>query len=76
MPERYVEVHVRAGARERSVERRGDVIRVRTTAAPEKGRANDDVTALLADFLGVPRSSLTLVRGRTASRKLYKIAAP
>lgn len=44
-----------------------------TTAAPDKGQANEAVVKALADHLGISRSSLTLKRGATSRRKLFEI---
>lgn len=38
-------------------------LRVRVTAAPEKGKANDALVRLLAKRLGLPRTGLELVAG-------------
>jgi uncharacterized protein YggU (UPF0235/DUF167 family) len=48
----------------------GEALRVRVTAPPEDGRANEAILALLAKALGQPRSSLTLLRGETGRDKL------
>jgi uncharacterized protein YggU (UPF0235/DUF167 family) len=45
------------------VGRHGDAWKVRVAEAPERGKANDAVIALLAQALAVPRGSLTLVSG-------------
>ena len=49
-------------------------MRIRVTAAPEAGRANRAVIGLLADTLGVPRSSIELVKGAAARDKLFRVA--
>ena len=46
----------------------GDRLRVRVSAAAEKGRANREAKKLLEDFFGVP---VTLIRGLTARRKRF-----
>lgn len=46
----------------------GDALRVRVTAPPEGGRANEAVTGILADALGVAKSRISIIRG-TASRE-------
>jgi uncharacterized protein YggU (UPF0235/DUF167 family) len=51
----------------------GDVLKLSVTAAPENGRANDAVIALLAEVLGCPRSALTVQRGATSPRKWVAI---
>lgn len=51
-----------------------DTLLIRTTATPEGGKANDAVLRLLAKALGVPASSLQLVRGTTARTKVVRLA--
>jgi hypothetical protein len=46
---------------------------VKVIAQPEDGRANDAVIRLLAEALGLPRSALTLVQGRTARQKVIAV---
>jgi hypothetical protein len=60
-------------ARSEIVGRHGDGWKVRVRAAPERGRANDDLLELLADVLGVPRSSLDLVAGVSARDKVIEV---
>lgn len=52
----------------------GDALKIAVTAAPERGKANAAVQALLADALGVPKSAVSLLRGDTQSQKLFEIA--
>ncbi len=47
--------------------------RVRVRAAPDRGRANDEIIERLAEHLGVPPSRLTLVRGAASSRKVVRL---
>ena len=51
----------------------GTTLRVRVTAPPTEGRANHAVIALLAEALGVPRSSIGLVSGAAGRDKLVRI---
>ncbi len=46
---------------------------VRVTAAPESGKANDAVVALLAKRLGVPKRSIQIVRGHKSREKRISI---
>ncbi len=55
------------------VGRYGDGWKVRVTAAPEHGRANDAVLRLLADALSLPRESLTLVSGHSGRDKIVEL---
>jgi uncharacterized protein len=56
------------------VGRHGDAWKVRVTAPPEHGRANDAVLRLLADALSLPRERLTLVSGHSARDKIVELA--
>ena len=49
-------------------------LKISVTAAPERGRANEDAVALLAKALGVPKSSITVVAGATARNKTFRVA--
>ncbi|NWG45818.1 MAG: DUF167 domain-containing protein, partial [Alphaproteobacteria bacterium] len=51
-------------------------LRVRVRAVPEKGRANEALLALLADWLELPRSAITLASGAGSRHKQLRIAAP
>jgi uncharacterized protein (TIGR00251 family) len=62
-----VRLRVSPGARHSElVGRHGDGWKVRVTAPPEDGRANDAVLDLLAKRLDLPRRSLSIVSGHTA----------
>lgn len=51
----------------------GGKIIVRVTAAPEGGKANDAVVALLAKHFRVPKSSVRIVRGHKFRDKRISI---
>ena len=46
---------------------------VSVTQAPEKGKANKAIVALLADVLGVRKSQIELLAGETAPHKRFLI---
>jgi uncharacterized protein YggU (UPF0235/DUF167 family) len=52
---------------------RDGVLLVRVSAPPLEGRANRAVRRLLADWLGVAPSSVTVVRGERSRDKLIEI---
>jgi uncharacterized protein YggU (UPF0235/DUF167 family) len=59
------------------VETRADgetVLRLRVRQAPDKGRANAAVVALIAGALAVPKSRVTLLAGATARLKTFAVA--
>ena len=46
---------------------------MRVTAAPEHGRANEAVIALIAETLAVPKSHVTVTRGAASREKMLEI---
>ncbi|MFL6652511.1 MAG: DUF167 domain-containing protein [Sulfurifustaceae bacterium] len=50
-----------------------DVLKVRVTAAPERGKANTAVLGMIAAALRVPRDSVRLIAGAASERKLLEI---
>jgi uncharacterized protein len=67
-----VRVHPRA-RRNELVGWQESALRVRVTAPPADGRANDAVIRLLAEALSVPRSSITLVSGGASRDKRFAV---
>ena len=55
------------------VGRHGDGWKLRVTAAPERGRANDEVLAVLAIVLDVPRTAMRLVAGAASRDKVVEV---
>ena len=47
----------------------GDILKVRVTAKPEKGKANLAVVSLLASCLDMPKNKISIKSGHTSSRK-------
>lgn len=68
----YIKVFPRAGKNE--VEKISDAeLKIRVTAAPEQGRANEAVIKILAEYFGVPKSSINIVGGKSARTKIIDI---
>ena len=55
------------------VGRYGSSWKVRVTAPPEGGRANEAIVRLLAETLSVPRDAVKLVSGRGARDKIVEL---
>ena len=55
------------------VGRHGEGWKVRVAAAPERGRANRELVALLADALGVHHGSVRVVSGAGSRRKVVEV---
>jgi uncharacterized protein len=68
-----VQVQPRA-SRTEIVAAAGGSLRVRVTAPPAGGAANEAVRALLAEALDCPRSAVTILRGHSARTKLVEVA--
>jgi uncharacterized protein len=67
-----VRVQPRAARDEIAGERAG-VLVVRLTAPPVEGRANEALCRLLARRLGVGRTRVSVVRGRSARDKVVRV---
>jgi len=68
-------LRVSPGARSSAVVgRHGAAWKIRVSAPPEDGRANAAVVRLLADALGVPAHTISVVSGHGARDKLVELA--
>ena len=66
-------VKAQAGGRTNAVRGEHDgCLKVSVTQAPEKGKANQAISAVLCQALGLRRSQLVLVAGETDSRKKFR----
>jgi uncharacterized protein len=50
-----------------------EALKVRLTAPPVDGAANEALIALLADRLGLPKLNISIVRGATGRQKIVEI---
>lgn len=64
----------RAGIDGVVADRDGAALSVSVTAAPEDGKANDAVIALLAKALDVAKSTISVSQGAASRRKTIRIA--
>jgi len=72
-----LQVVVKPGSARRCILRRDSRgLLVALTAAPSRGRANQELITLLAELLGAPRSSVAITRGRTSRTKTVQIVNP
>ena len=69
-----LQVRVQPRANRNSIEVvEGSKLKVYVTTAPEGGKANDAVVALLAKSLGVAKSHIRILRGHKSRDKLLDI---
>ncbi len=52
----------------------GDALKVALTAPPVEGKANEACVKFLAEFLQVPRSSVTIAAGETSRNKVIRVS--
>lgn len=52
----------------------GGALKLALTAPPVEGKANQACVEFLAEFLNVPRTSVTIVGGHSSRNKLIRIA--
>ncbi len=69
-----VELSVQPRARREALELRQGNLRAAVTAAPEEGKANAAVIALLAAAWRLPKSSFAIIRGAAARHKVVSAA--
>lgn len=71
-----IPVHAQPGAKRNGIlgERAG-ALRVAVTAAPEKGKANAAIQAVLAESLGCRPSQVSLISGETSRQKRFLVVA-
>ena len=67
-------VHVIPGAaRNEIVSLEGKTLKVRVTAPPVKGKANEALVKLLAKALGVRKNQIEIVSGHKARQKMIEV---
>lgn len=54
----------------------GERLKIRITAPPVEGAANEHLVDWLAKQFGVPRRQVTLLQGEQSRRKLVRIVSP
>ncbi len=69
-----LEIRVRPKTGRREVQVRPDgLIRVLVTEAPEAGKANTAVEALIAERLGVPKRNVSVIKGNKSRDKVVEV---
>jgi uncharacterized protein (TIGR00251 family) len=68
-------VRVKPGARKTAIGgAHGGALRIAVAAVAERGKANRAVVEALAEALGLPASSVTIVSGKTSQDKVVDVA--
>jgi uncharacterized protein (TIGR00251 family) len=70
-------IRVTPRAKQNKVQPQADgSLKVYVTAPPEDGRANEAVIEMIAQWLGVKRRDVEIVRGATSRHKVVRVTAP
>ncbi len=72
----YMKIYVlvKPNAIANGIERTGeDKFTVRVKAKPEKGRANQAVIEVLAEYFGIAKTCVELLKGRSSRQKTFEI---
>ena len=62
-------VKVYPSSSKKKIEENNSLIKIYITASPEKGKANKEALEFLADYLGVKKSCLRIIKGKTSRNK-------
>jgi len=69
-----IEIHLQPGAkRNEIVGFREGVLYAKVTALPQKGQANRALVELMAQTLGIPKSSVDIIRGQSSRSKVIAV---
>lgn len=68
-----IEAKIHPGSSKRGVEIRDGTYHVYTHTKPIGGKANADAVKLVAEYMGVRRSSVSLIKGKRSKTKLFEI---
>jgi|YelNatPaOPRAMG01_1025707.scaffolds.fasta_scaffold18709_4 uncharacterized protein (TIGR00251 family) len=71
--EMRVSILVIPNARKNEVVEEGDHLKVYVTAPPVHGRANEAVIEVLAEFFGVKKNKIRIIRGERSREKVVEI---
>ena len=50
-----------------------DTLKLKIAAAPEKGKANEELTDFLSEIFAVKSAQITIIAGHTSPRKIIEI---
>lgn len=70
---RTVDIKVKPNSRQNSVKEAGNTLFVKLTKSPQKGKANKQLLAVIAEHFGVKTSQVIIVSGDTSNIKRVSI---
>ena len=72
----YIKIKVKTNSKLNRIYHDGDTLRVDINSPPVKGKANNAIIKLLSKTIGIPKSSISIIRGHTSHTKIFLIKAP
>ncbi len=51
----------------------GDTLKIKCTAVPEKGKANEVIISLLSEHYNIPKRNIKILKGHKSSKKTIRI---
>lgn len=70
------EVKVKTKAKENKVIKEKNSLKICVKSCPTKGKANDEVIDVFANYLNCPKSDVTIIKGSKNIRKLLRVEKP
>lgn len=67
------EVKIKPNAIHAGVVEENGIVEVSVHASPTDGKANEEMTELLADYFEVAKSAIEIIQGHTARKKIIEI---
>ncbi len=72
----YIKIKVKTNSKLNRIFQDGDIFRVDINSPPVKGKANNAIIKLFSKTIGIPKSSISIIRGHTSNTKIFLIKAP
>lgn len=68
-----IQVKVFPKSKKKEVSEENGVLKVHLNSAPEKGKANKELVAILAEYYKISKGRITILKGETARNKVVEI---
>ncbi|MEM1514351.1 MAG: DUF167 domain-containing protein [Candidatus Thermoplasmatota archaeon] len=68
-----VKIKVIPTAGKNEIIQEGEILKVKVSSPPSKGKANKEVIELLADFFGVKKNCIRIIKGANSREKIIEI---
>jgi len=72
----FIKTKVKTNSKLNRIYQDGDIFRVDINSPPVKGKANSAIIKLFSKTIGIPKSSISIIRGHTSHIKIFLIKTP